>query len=169
GHILAGLRAREDPRGADAFEGGLDVQWVLPDEHSREGSDQRNAALGGVRRFALTDDALIGVNPDVRLVAVHPHFGRANLCDLQFGTAILARGLLDGGAQRSQSRHARNRQQPAVQQSSAIQSLHEFLLAQASSLEAWALLTTRRRIHPCETPGPSGGFPQTGISSAHLR
>ena len=38
GDVLAGLRAGEDAGGADAFEGGLDIERILADEQARRRS-----------------------------------------------------------------------------------------------------------------------------------
>src|ERR1035437_2269199 len=71
GDILAGLRAGKDAGGADAFESSLDIERVLANQHARERIDDWHVACRSIRGFALTDDALIGIDPDVDLVAVH--------------------------------------------------------------------------------------------------
>jgi len=84
----------------------------LVHEHPREGPDDRNVATGGVRGFALPDDALVSVNPYVHLVAVHAHFGRSDFRDFQLGAPVGRtgglRGLGDGWqSQRAGERHER--------------------------------------------------------------
>ena len=64
---------------------GLHVERVLADQHAAERLDQRNAALCRVGSFALPDDALVGVDAHVNLVAVHAHLGGPDVGDLQLG------------------------------------------------------------------------------------
>src|ERR1019366_5628858 len=89
GDILAGLRAGKDAGGADAFESSLDIERVLANQHARERIDDWHVAHRGVGRLALVDDALIGVDPDMDLVAVHPDFSGADIGDLQLSSAAI--------------------------------------------------------------------------------
>ena len=95
-HVLAGLCSREDAVRAKAFEGRLDVQRILSNQHSPERLNERHAAPDGIGAFALANDALVGVNPHVQLVAVDYDLGSTDIGNLQLGTAVRGTGRLNG-------------------------------------------------------------------------
>ena len=83
------------------------VERVLPDEHALEGPlDEGRRPHRGVGRLALPDQALVGVDADVDLVAVRQHLRRAHVRDLQLRTAVGRGRVLDRAGQAGQAQHA---------------------------------------------------------------
>jgi hypothetical protein len=138
GDVLAGLRSGEDARRANPFEGGLDVERILADEQARERSHERHAAHGGVGRFTLPEEALVGIHADVDLITVHPDFGRADFGDFQLRAVVRCTRRLHGGRERRPSSDAGHRQQSALQQGSATRFWHRVLRAVPSSAIIYA-------------------------------
>ena len=100
--ILPALGPGENAVETDAFPQRLDVQRVASDEGVAEGAHQGHAAHNGVGGFTVPEDALVGVDADVELIAVAHHLGRAHVGDLEFRPAV-GRGLrLQRGGQRRQ-------------------------------------------------------------------
>ena len=104
---MPGLGPREDAQRPDALEEVVHVERVLPDEHALEGPlDEGRRPHRGVRRLALPDQALVGVDAYVDLEAVRQHLRRAKVRDLQLGAAVGRARVLDGARQAGQAQDA---------------------------------------------------------------
>src|SRR4029078_11085214 len=93
-------------RSADSFEGSLDVQGVLPDQHSRKGPDQGHVSLRRVRGLALSPNPLVGINANVHLVSVHGDFRRSQFGDFQLWAVIWRSGGLGSRGNARQTKHS---------------------------------------------------------------
>ena len=108
GHILAGLRAGEDPGRAQPLEDGVDVQGVLADERIAESRDDRGPAADGIHAFTVADQSLVGVDPHVQ----RADEGRAHVRDLQLRPPLRRSRGLNGRRQPLQVRTDRPGSRP---------------------------------------------------------
>ena len=81
--VLSTLRASEDSQGANPLPYRFDIERISPDERAPPTMDQRRGSDSGVRGFSLPVDALIRVNPDVRLRSMNDDLRGAHLGDLE--------------------------------------------------------------------------------------
>jgi len=83
GDILPALRAGEDAAVRMRSKAASMLSGLATNRRAKERIKGTLPSEASV--VSPADDPLVGVDPDVHLVAVHAHFGRADLGDLQFG------------------------------------------------------------------------------------
>ena len=111
---------------------------------------------GGVGGFALPDDALVGVNADVNLVAVDAHFGGADFCDLQLGAAVRRHGRLRSFGDGWHSQHAGQRHERRLHERSARERCRHGYPLGGSRLEQTLVYPTARICTSAEGAGRGG-------------
>jgi hypothetical protein len=82
------LCSSENPPGADPLPNRFDIERISTDEHASPTANERRGSDRSICRFPLPEDALIRVDPYVRLRSMDAYLRGAQISDFEFGPLI---------------------------------------------------------------------------------